>query len=194
MYIPKNEMKNKTEKEASFDQECTQSINGIECHLELYYMHSRQMKVAVNLTQTLSQNLSNHWDGLCTLKLNSKIEKQASFEMIYPDVLTNNGSGGQNSLYKIDTENNQHIIVSPHSTDQKERISADISFRKIPEELDENEESSSSSHKEKTTSTSDQSSENVSESDNSLFTSSASSSVEDTPAFVEYLVSYLKHL
>jgi hypothetical protein len=26
------------------------------------------MKVAVNLTQTLSQNLSNHWDGLCTLK------------------------------------------------------------------------------------------------------------------------------
>jgi hypothetical protein len=34
MYIPKNEMKNKTEKEASFDQECTQSINGIECHLE----------------------------------------------------------------------------------------------------------------------------------------------------------------
>jgi hypothetical protein len=27
-------MKNKTEKEASFDQECTQSINGIECHLE----------------------------------------------------------------------------------------------------------------------------------------------------------------
>jgi hypothetical protein len=113
--------------------------------------------------------------------MNSKIEKQASFEMIYPDVLTNNGSGGQNSLYKIDTENNQHIIVSPHSTDQKERNSADISFRKIPEELDENEESSSSSHKEKKTSTSDQSSESVSESDNSLFTSSASSSVENTP-------------
>jgi hypothetical protein len=80
------------------------------------------------------------------------IERQASFKMIYPDVLTNNGSSGQNSLYKIDTENNQHIIVSPHSTDQKERNSADISFRKIPEEFDENEESSSSSHKEKTTS------------------------------------------
>jgi hypothetical protein len=44
--------------------------------------------------------------------MNSKIEKQASFEMIYPDVLTNNGSGGQNSLYKID----RILFTSSHCT------------------------------------------------------------------------------
>jgi hypothetical protein len=57
--------------------------------------------------------------------MNREIENEASVDGMlmnaYPDVLTNNGSGGQNSLYKIVTENNQHIIVFPHSTDLKER-------------------------------------------------------------------------
>jgi hypothetical protein len=74
------------------------------------------MKVAVNLTQTLSQNLSNHWDGLNveipspesksnTLEINNSLKHDKISHQLYVE---------EESLYhKHDTEN---LFTSSHCT------------------------------------------------------------------------------